>query len=116
MKTSSFKLNKLFQKKSGSMAHGSVLVPGARLIWEGTIIGLIFLAIFTLLFDGYIFVYKVIDLEEQSTYIGEEGEVATINRALFKEITDAMRMRAEIFANPATSSLQNPFEKTEKKK
>ncbi len=111
-------LKTFFRRKSHGQPKSAALVPRARAVWEGTILALIFLALGILVFDGYIFIYKVLDLEQQSADIGTEGEVQNIQNSLFREVIAAMKHRAELFSGAATGTpLRNPFlEKEEKKK
>ena len=108
---------KLFRRQSHEQPKSAALVPSARAVWEGTILALIFLALGVLMFDGYIFVYKVLDLEQRSADVGAEGAVQSIKNNLFNEVTATMKHRTELFSGAATGTpLRNPFEKDEKKK
>lgn len=87
------------------------------MVWRGTIAGLAFLAVGAILFDGYIFVYRVLDLEDRSSQIDESEQVQKINNALFNEIKSVMRARAEVLTNSGANLPQrNPFLETTPKK
>ena len=111
-------LKKIFQKKPADKRARAVLIERARIIWEWTIIGLVFLAIGIILFDGYIFVYKVIDLEDVSAFPTGSGDVQKIDDTLFREIKSTITKRAELFSGAgADFPARNPFvENVEKKK
>src|SRR5262245_36734022 len=104
-------LKDLISFKKTKPTSSDVLIKNASFIWRGSIFFLILLAVGVILFDGYIFLFRVQELEEQSKDVSAEVQVAGLSKSLLETAREHLRQRKDLFDN-ASSTVpdKNPFE------
>ena len=80
-------------------------MPRAHLIWKSTIAGLILACTLLILFDGYIFLFRVRALDNISFFFGEGEEVVPeVRRNLLDQAAELLETRARIVPLVAPSA------------
>ncbi|KKU52374.1 MAG: hypothetical protein UX74_C0012G0007 [Parcubacteria group bacterium GW2011_GWA2_47_10b] len=92
------------------------LISHVDVIWKTTVAFLIVFFVAVLLFDGYIFLFRVQELDEERIDIGNEAEIVGIKKGAFQEAKENLKMRSQNFSTATTSvPRRNPFEQTVRK-
>jgi len=100
----------LFKRKKRAPAS-TALVPQASSVWRFSILFLILFMIGVLFFDGYIFFFKVQELERESQDVYGEVGVEGLNKQAFDAARKTLQAREGLFENASSSvPARNPFE------
>ncbi len=95
----------------------TTLVSHAKYTWKASVVFIAALVVAALLFDGYVFLFYVQNVE-QSIDVGEDGTVPEMKKSALAEAKDILARRKKLYENiGANLPPHNPFlEKATEKK
>jgi hypothetical protein len=103
-------IKSLLHRKKSTKAVAPTLIHHTDKIWRGSIILLIVLTVTVILFDGYIFVFKVFNIEKGTIDVSTEIEVSGLNKKAYTNLQNNLADRKKLFDGAGDSVPErNPF-------
>lgn len=113
MKSLNINISDLFKKRK-QLSQGPVraFIPHTGAIWRSSVAFLTLLLLVTLLFDGYLFWFRVLTIEQQVIFDENDQTLPGLDKTLLKSAQEQISIRKARFESAKDNVIRNnPFQK-----